>query len=98
MPMTNAGRASAIYNAIASSSASFSKLSAAEKTAMQNQIQAVWGAGDLAYIQTNATVEPDTLNNPAGQVVTIPSTSPPGSPSAGTTTAPSVIAGTGKVS
>lgn len=61
MAMTQAGRAAAIYNAISSSSANFSKLSAAEKSAMQTQIQQVWGGGDLVYIQTNAEADPGTF-------------------------------------
>jgi hypothetical protein len=55
MPMTSAGRATAIYNQIAAS-ANFSKLSAAEQSALQAQIQLIWGTGDLTYIQGNALV------------------------------------------
>jgi hypothetical protein len=96
MAMTNAGRASAIYNAIASNSTNFSQYSPAEKTNLQNQILAIWGAGDLAYIQANAQVNPNTLNNPVGQSIAV--TSGPGAGSAGATDAPQVIAGLGTVS
>lgn len=48
--------------------------------------------GIVNYIKANAVVLPDTLNNPVGQpvLVSIPS-------GLGATTAPQVIAGTGKV-
>lgn len=76
MPMTPTARALAIYNQIAAGP-NFSKLSSSEQNALKAQLQSIWGDGDLVYIQANALVS-------TTDVVTIPVTSPPGTPSAGT--------------
>lgn len=48
------------------------------------------GTAIVTYIQTTAVVLPDTLNNPIGQEVTVDG-------KVGSTTAPELIEGTGKV-
>ena len=68
MAISNTGRATAIYNAIAALP-NFGKLSASEQSALQTQIQAVWGAGDLAYIQANAEADPGTLLTTTSTVI-----------------------------
>lgn len=101
MAMTPAARATAIYNKIAASP-NFSKLSPTEKSALQAQIQSIWGDGDLVYIQTNADVSPSGspatggtgLENPSGQPVATT-----GGPTAqtGATTSPEPLIGTGSI-
>lgn len=65
MAMTASGRGMAIYNAIAAQP-NFSMLSNAEKTALQTQLIAIWGTGDLSYITTNAEADPGTFAAPTG--------------------------------
>ena len=63
--MTSSARGTAVYNAIAGLSPNFAKLSAAEQSALQTQIQTIFGA-DLTYVTTNAQVNPASLAALAG--------------------------------
>lgn len=75
MAMTASGRANAIYNAIQTANANFSKLSVSEKAELLTAIEIVWGSdgngnGDLVYIQENAEADPGiTLTTETSTVV-----------------------------
>jgi len=90
--MTGNDRAAAVYAAIAAQS-NFDGLNADEKSHVKAQLQAIFGA-DLSYILNTAQVLPSTLQNPAGQPVATA-----GGPTSqtGSTTAPSTLTGTGRL-
>ena len=101
MAMTGNARATAVYNAIVASNPNFAKLSPAEQNALLTSLQTIWGA-DVIYLTANVDVLPTAhaglnLNNPVGQSVNIPVTSPAGTPSVGATDALSNISGKGSI-
>lgn len=90
--MTGNDRAAAVYAAIAAQG-NFDGLNADEKSRVKAQLQAIFGA-DLSYITGTAQVLPNTLQNPAGQPV---ATSGSAVAQSGSTTAPSTLIGTGRL-
>jgi len=90
--MAGDDRGDAVY-AVVSQTPGFAALSQAEKDSVRQQLRTLWGA-DLAYVEGNAQVMPNTLQNPAGQPVA--TTGGPAAQS-GSTTAPSTLTGYGVV-
>lgn len=85
MAMTGGGMGSAINSAIRSIPG-IRIIDSQELTDFCNAV----GDAIVTYIQGNAVVLPDTLNNPVGQEVTVDG-------KVGATSAPEIIEGTGKV-
>lgn len=90
MPMTQQGRAAAIYDQIVRTNATMAELSADEQSKMRQSIQSIFGA-DLAYVQQNATV----VVAPSVQVAPGQSVSAPPPSGQGSTTSPGSLTGTG---
>jgi enolase len=91
--LTPTGRAQAIYNAIAATSANFVKLNAAEQQQIMQNLVAIFGTGDLAYLTANAQINPNTFTAPAGAT-----TSPAAVGSPVTVVTPVQITGLGTLS
>lgn len=101
MAMNGNNRGDAAYNAIAGSNPDFAKLSPSEQNTLKSYFELLFSA-DTTYIIGNMDVLPvalsgPALNNPIGQAVNIPSTSAPGLPSVGATSALQTVAGKGSV-
>lgn len=94
MALTNAGRATAIFNQIAAGP-NFDKLSEDESEALKASIETIWGTGDLTYLKASAEILPGTFQDTAGAPV---ATTGSAAAQTGTVTAPSPLTGKGVLS
>lgn len=92
MPMTAAGRMTALYSAVAANNPNIAKMTDSEQGALKAGMQQFFGA-DLSYIQSNADVLPATLQAPTTACTVTTSLGP----ASGTTVA-ATLTGLGKVS